>query len=382
MIAVRRRDAVEVEIVRFAIERALKTPVSQRGGMLSWADALRWDPDLQAMWRAGDRTAQALLYPSESTHGQRFTRMMRHVRRGPRTALCVRANQGVQGLVVFQRDCSVVAVAQSLGRVAKVMRRAAGGLGMIEKEVRAHRLLPEHTPAVIEHAANAPTGGFPYLVSEYVGDDEPVTPRQWPRVLPEALDVLFVCYRRAGLETAALGEALEDAVMYLEPDRPGAFDARCRRVIERLADVCRALGDQRIIRTTVHGDLTPENVRRGGGALKLIDWSNGGRRCAWHDLFIQEFYRADPAFWGGLLTSRDADWFDSFFFGAFRYFAQRLETLSGSRFSLEEVRANLVLCLLETAVANYERYRVVDPVEGAEFFEHIEACVEALCAGS
>ncbi|MBU0638089.1 MAG: hypothetical protein KKB50_04430 [Planctomycetes bacterium] len=372
------RDLADRAAMQFALERLHACPPTARAGWLPWVPELRWDARIQAAWRPGDRAAQSLLYPTESSVRQRLARHLSHLRGGHRLSIPAAHDVADGGLVVFQRDCTVVAVAPGRGVVAKVVRRDARGLPIVARETRAAKLLPEYVPAILEHDAPEHAAAFPFVLAEYAPNENPVTREEWPAVLPGVLEILLTGYERAGFVEESLRPAVERTMAQGQTPGGSAFDLRCRRTIDQIGRACGAAGDPPLLSTTVHGDLTWNNVHRTGNGLKLIDWANGGRRNVFFDLFMQEFYRGEAEFWSELPRARSLEWFERYFFGAFLRFRAGLERLCGRVLSVDEIRAQLVFCLLEMAVENYRRYSAVDEVEGEEFFRHIDMCAAAL----
>jgi hypothetical protein len=295
--------------------------------------------------------------------------------------LFIEPKKEIQGLVIYPRDSVIVTVAKSQGVATKVLRKTANQKDVIENERQAYRLLPEFVPAIVEYQNAAQPESFDYIISRFVANSYPVTPGEWHTVLPTVMQALLLCYERAGFRRITVTEVVEQAVGTLEKHREQSeFFELCRRVIQDINRVCVRFRDAKLLTTFVHGDVTWDAIHRSGDSIKIIDWGNAGYRSVFYDLFIQEFYRANSKFWRNLLGAKSCDFFSSYFFGAFDPFYRGITTRTSTSFSLFDIKANLIVCLLENAVDNFVRYRVVDELEGIEFFRHIERIKDFLCA--
>ena len=376
----RLREYMDKEIIQFSIEHLLKCNLSEEP--LWFGKDLRFDVQKQAAWRASDYEAYLITYPTKRSTRRWILTITNLLITGKRLRLFIEPNNEIQGLVIYPRDSVIVTVAKSLGVAAKVLRKTANQKDVIKKECLAYRLLPEFVPSVVEYRNAAQPESFDYVVSQFAANTHPVTHGEWSNFLPTVIDALLLCYERAGFKQINVIDVMDSAIETVEKhSEQSEFSELCRGVVQGIHDVCAQFQDDATLLTTfVHGDVTWDCIHRSGDSIKIIDWGNAGYRSVFYDLFIQEFYQANPKFWGNLLKVDSYDFFSDYFFGAFNSFYRGLTALTSVSFSLFDIKANLLVSLLENATDNFLRYRVVDELEGIEFFRHIKKIKDFLCA--
>lgn len=348
---------------------------------LGFSRELRFDTPKQVVWRASDYEAYLINYPNKRSNWHRMLTIANLLRKGERQGMFIEPKNEVQGLVIYPRDSVIVTIAQSLGVAAKVLRKTTNQRDIVKKECLACKLLPDFVPAILAYQNTAQPGSFDYVISQFVANTNPVTPSEWHIVLPAIVDALLICYERAGFRRINVTDIIEQAVDTLEKHHDQSeFSELCREVIQDINRICECYKDAKLLTTFVHGDVTWDAIHRSGDSIKIIDWGNAGYRSVFYDLFIQEFYQANPKFWGNLLNVKSYDFFSDYFFGVFDSFYRGITTRTGISFSLFDIKANLIVSLLVNALDNFLRYRAVDELEGIEFFRHIKKSKDFLCA--
>lgn len=375
----RLRECIDQEIVRFSIKDLLGCSLNEKP--LSFDKNLRFDTQKQAVWRASDHEAYQVICPTKGSAWHRMFATANLLLKGEGTGLFIDPKNDIQGLVIYPRDAVIVTVAKSIGVAAKVLRKTSSQKNVIENERTAYQLLPEFVPAIIRCQNDAKSDSFDYVVSKFVPNNHPVSKEEWHIVFPAVAQALLLCYERAGFRRISVTEIMERAEGTLEKHREESeFYQLCQSVIHDINGICIRFSDANLLNTFSHGDLTWDAIHRSGDSLNIIDWGNAGYRSVFYDLFIQEFYSANPRFWRNLLDAKSLDFFSSFFYGTFDLYYQGLIARTRTDLSLFDIKANLIICLLENAVDNFVRYRVVDEQEGMEFFGHIEKIKDFLCA--
>lgn len=377
----RLRNCIDQEIIRFSIETLLGSSLSKEP--LSFDRELRFDRQKQVAWRAGDYEAYRIIYPTKRYAGHRLLTTTTFLLTGKKLGLFIQPKNEMHGFVIYLRDSVVVTVAKSLGVAIKVLRKTANQKDIIKNERQAYMLLPEFVPAIVKYQNAAQLEPFDYVVSRFVENSHPVTSEEWSTVFPAVMQALLLCYERAGFKRISVDEVVVQVAGILEKHQGHSeFFELCRKVIQNINRVCLRFRDAKLFTTFVHGDVTWDAIHRNGDSIKIIDWGNAGYKSVFYDLFVQEFYRADSKFWGNFFEAKSHDFFSSYFFGAFDTFYRGLTTRMSTSFSLYDIKANLCVSLLQNAIDNFLRYRVVDELEGVEFFRLIEKVGEFLCAAS
>ena len=333
------------------------------------------------MWRASDTEAYQIAFPGRSSRSlHRIISTARLLSVGQASGLYVSPATPCSGLVVHPRDSVIVIVMKSEEAVAKVSRPEANQKDVMDNERLAYRLLPEYVPAVIDTGGASEPGRFDYVVSEFAPNTHPISSEEWATVFHQVLEALITCYDRAGYHSVPAADLLDDADKAIKAAGDGTeFGALARDVTESILEVAYEYRDEQIATTFVHGDMTRDNVYRSERGTKIIDWGSSGYKLALYDLMIQEFYTASPRFWMGVRTAPRVEWFDNHFFGGLPPFLEGMRQRAGVQFSLSDIKANMVLSLLQKTTESVHRYRVVNEAEGVEFFTHIDKIRKALC---
>ncbi len=375
----RLREYIDQEIIQFSIQDLLRCKLSEEPLWLG--KDLRFAIQKQAAWRASDFEAYRIIYPTKRFAGHQILTIANLLLTGKRLRLFIEPKNDIQGLVIYPRDSVIVTVAKSLGVAVKVLRKITNQTDVIEKESMAYKLLPEFVPSIIEYRDAAQPESFNYVVSQFAANTYPVTAEEWHTVFPTVMHALLLCYERAGFRQTNVNDVTERAVKTLEKyGGQSEFFELSRRIIQNIHDVCTQFQDAKLLTTFVHGDTTRACIHRDGDSIKIIDWGSAGYRSVFYDLFTQEFYRATPKFWGNLLRVDSYALLSDHFFGAFDSFYRGLKARTGTDFSLSDIKTNLLVSLLEKSVDSLLRYRVVNELEGIEFFRHIEKIESVLCA--
>lgn len=279
-----------------------------------------------------------------------------------------------QGFVVYPRDSVIVVVAKCLGVVVKVLRKINNQRDLIEKERTAYKLLPEFVPRILDYKDEAENSSFNYVLSEFIENIYPLSRKEWQTFFPTLVPILMLCYKRVGFKEKKIVDVIDFVNYTLEKyeDKESKFYNFAKRIIENICNICQQFKNAELLTTFVHGDLTKDCIHRNIESFKIIDWGNAGYRSVFYDLFIQEFYQVNSKFWGNLLKADSCNFFSNHFFGAFDSFCRNLKTQTNVDFSLFDIKANLLVSLLEKSVASLFRYKVINELEGMEFFRHIE----------
>jgi len=371
------RGEIDLEILRFSVEELLGSHLAI--GRTWFSRELRYDPQQHVLWRACDFQAYLALYHVKASLRHRLQTTINLFLNGKGLNFFIEPTDDIDGLVIYLRDSVVVTVCTSLCIAAKVLRKEANQKDVVRKECMAYNLLPEFVPSILDYNLATQPGHLDYVVSRFAPNTCPVTPKEWHTVLPKLFDALFICYQRSDFKKITVIELINHALDMLEKYKePSEFFELCSGIIHDVCNVCATFEDAQLWQTFVHGDLTWDCVHRDGDTISIIDWGNSGYKNVFFDLFIQEFYRATPDFWRNVLTADSFDFLYKYFFGAFHTFYQNLTERIDADFSLFNVKANLLISLLEKSVDSFLRYRVVNEVEGSKFCQHIRGIVDLL----
>jgi hypothetical protein len=226
----------------------------------------------------------------------------------------------------------------------------------IENERLAFASLPENVPTIYSFGVE---GNIGFLVSQYISSNLRPRFRDWPKHLKEVTPLLFLHYKKTGIQKSDLS--------YIDELKKGFDICRTKQhfreemnQIENFIFSNVSKTSKEFFKLFAHGDLVPNNILRQGENYYIFDWANGGWLNCFYDLMIQEFYFPDSIFWRNFWTNT-REHFDrsekNICFGIFRYYLRELESFTHHKFTASEIQDGFLISIAEIAIKNCLRYQ-------------------------
>lgn len=186
-----------------------------------------------------------------------------------------------------------IVASEKEGKVLKLFGGKEGAFASLENEIEALKIaqdqdLAEHIPTLLGYGTTS--SGVQWMLSTLAPNVRPFNSRLETFCYPlwhfwlrrRILPFMARFYERAGLEYVNAELIMDKAEELLNSGRPLGF---IERIIDTIRETERYANPGVMVRSKVHGDISPPHIHRDGSNWKIVDWGASVQNYVFYDTF-------------------------------------------------------------------------------------------------